>query len=248
MKTCPRCNASIEDWCRFCPNCGASQIVIATGLEEPSAEAPVGTPSEAPPLPESLPAQIGAGGEVPPPLTPQPAFVTPGLLRPALISGLLMGGLSALPIVNACCCLWMIGGGMLASFLYIRQATAGLSGPGMAPPLFTSTEGAKVGLAAGFFGFITGFVIFAFIQRVMLAGRGSFASRFRERIQEALTRQGDVPPETRQFLDWLTTPGGTAFFLVFMITVFFFAFLGLGALGGMLGVNFFGKKPSPKTT
>lgn len=134
---------------------------------------------------------------------------------------------------------------MLASYLYMKQAASGTAGLGPAAFGITSTEGARVGLAAGFFGFITGFAIFAFIQGVMLAGRGSFASRLRQHIEETITRQGDVPPETRQLLDWLSTPGGTAFFLVLMITVFFFAFIGLGALGGMLGANFFRKSPKP---
>lgn len=248
MKTCPRCNSSIEDWCRFCPNCGASQIVIATGQEAPGAEAPLAGSSEPLPPPESVPIEAGPSEAVPPPVVPASALVSPGLLRPALVSGLLMGGLSALPFVNACFCLWMIGGGMLASFLYMKQAASTAGGADLRSTAITSTDGAKVGLAAGFFGFITGFIIFFFIQGVMLAGRGSFTSRFRRHIEEAITRQGDVPPETRQFLDWLTTPGGTAFFLVFMITVFFFAFIGLGALGGMLGASFFGKNPSPKTS
>ncbi len=39
---------------------------------------------------------------------------------PALLGGLFIGMLSALPIVsvgNCCCCLWMIGGGVLAAYL-----------------------------------------------------------------------------------------------------------------------------------
>lgn len=151
-----------------------------------------------------------------------------------------MGGLSALPVLNVCCCLWMLGGGALASYLYLHQL----------PPesAMTSTEGARVGLVAGFFGFATGFTLIAFIQGVMLAGRGRFVSRFREHLQEMIARQSNVPPETRQFLDWLTTPGGTAFFLVFMITVFFLAFLVLGTLGGMLGANLLTKRARPTNT
>jgi hypothetical protein len=40
-------------------------------------------------------------------------------LQPALFGGLFIGVLSALPIINIanCCCLWVIGGGVLATYL-----------------------------------------------------------------------------------------------------------------------------------
>ena len=238
MKTCPRCNASIEETCRFCPNCGASQIVIAVGA--PEAEAPATSPLEPAPPPVPSAAEASAGEPVPPPIAPPPALIAPALLRPALVSGLLMGGLSALPFVNLCCCLWMIGGGMLASYLYMKQVAVAPSVFGM-----TSTEGAKVGLAAGFFGFITGVVIFGLLQLVMGVGRGAFWRGFREGMQEAMARQGEVPPQTRQFFDWLSTPAGAAFTVVLTITMFFVAFIVLGALGGMLGASLFRKNPRP---
>lgn len=219
MKTCPRCNSSIEDTCRFCPDCGASQILIAA---EPAA------PEPAVPQP-SVSAEL-----VPPVLAAEPIAPAPGLLRPALVSGLVMGGLSALPVLNACCCLWMVGGGMLASYLYLKQVPPGLG--------TTATDGAKVGLAAGLIGFVTESVLFVFVQVVMLAGRGRFAARFREQLQEIMARQGEMPPETRRFLDWLSTPSGAAFLVVFVITVFFISFLLLGALGGMLGANILAKR------
>ena len=44
----------------------------------------------------------------------------PARLQPALVGGLFTGILSALPFVstvNACCCLWVIAGGVLTSYL-----------------------------------------------------------------------------------------------------------------------------------
>ena len=43
----------------------------------------------------------------------------PPKLQPALFGGLFIGVLSALPIINIgnCCCLWVIGGGVLATYL-----------------------------------------------------------------------------------------------------------------------------------
>ena len=63
-------------------------------------------------------------------------------LQPALSGGLLIGVLSALPLVNVgncCCCMWVIAGGMLA--VYLRQQNT--------PFAVSSSEGALVGLMAG---------------------------------------------------------------------------------------------------
>ena len=46
-------------------------------------------------------------------------------LKPALIGGVVLGLLSVIPFinwVNICCCMWAILGGMLASYLYIKNS------------------------------------------------------------------------------------------------------------------------------
>ena len=43
-------------------------------------------------------------------------------MKPALLGGLIVGLLSAIPIVNYCCCIWGIGGGALAAYLYIKDS------------------------------------------------------------------------------------------------------------------------------
>src|SRR5689334_16156478 len=66
------------------------------------------------------------------------------MLQSALLGGVFIGILSALPIVNVanCCCLWIVGGGVLAAYLE-RQPDA--------PPL-TIARGAFLGLIAGIVG------------------------------------------------------------------------------------------------
>src|SRR5436190_23965148 len=67
------------------------------------------------------------------------------LTQPALIGGVVMGVLSALPIVsvgNACCCLWVVSGGVVAA--YVLQQNQ--------PAPITPADGALVGLLAGVFG------------------------------------------------------------------------------------------------
>jgi hypothetical protein len=43
-------------------------------------------------------------------------------LKPALLGGLIVGILSSIPLLNYCCCIWGIGGGALAGFLYIKSS------------------------------------------------------------------------------------------------------------------------------
>jgi hypothetical protein len=63
-------------------------------------------------------------------------------LKPALLGGLIVGVLSAIPFINYCCCIWSIGGGALAAYLYIKSS-----------PIPVSTgDGAMVGGLAGVVG------------------------------------------------------------------------------------------------
>ena len=75
-------------------------------------------------------------------------------LKPALLGGLIVGFLSAIhsliPFVGACCCIWSIVGGVLASFLYIK---------GSSVPVKLG-DGAIVGALAGVVGGIIYVVIY----------------------------------------------------------------------------------------
>ena len=63
-------------------------------------------------------------------------------LKPALIGGVLLGLLSAIPFVNwvnICCCLWAIVGGLIASYLYVKNSATPVN----------AGDGALVGALAG---------------------------------------------------------------------------------------------------
>lgn len=73
-------------------------------------------------------------------------------LKPAAIGGIFIGVLSVIPFVNwanACCCLWAILGGLLASYVYVKGSPVAAS-PG---------DGAIVGVLAGLVGAIISIVI-----------------------------------------------------------------------------------------
>jgi hypothetical protein len=70
-------------------------------------------------------------------------------LKPALLGGLIVGVLSAIPIINYCCCIWSIGGGALAAFMYIKSS----------PTPVKMGDGAMVGGLAGVIGGIIYLII-----------------------------------------------------------------------------------------
>ena len=70
-------------------------------------------------------------------------------LKPALLGGLIVGILSAIPFLNYCCCIWGIGGGVLAGFLYIKSS----------PIPIKVGEGAVIGVLTGIVGAVLYFII-----------------------------------------------------------------------------------------
>jgi hypothetical protein len=151
-----------------------------------------------------------------------------GRLQPALFGGLLIGVLSALPLVsagNCCCCLWVIAGGMLAA--YLRQQNS--------PYALTSAEGAFVGVLAGLTGGVLG-VLLSIPVDLML---GPFQRRF---VEWVLSVNPDIPAEIRDMSERAGTgPAAVAFKLLFgVVTGAIF-----GMLGGLLGVALFKKNAPP---
>ena len=70
----------------------------------------------------------------------------PSKVTPALIGGIILGLLSAIPLINfgnACCCLWVLVGGAIAAKMLINRS-----------PVYPvqSGDGAVVGLLAGAIG------------------------------------------------------------------------------------------------
>src|SRR5436190_13964844 len=73
-------------------------------------------------------------------------------LKPAVIGGVVLGLLSVIPfvsVVNVCCCLWAILGGMLATYLYVKNS----------PTPVTPGEGAVVGALAGIIGAVISVIL-----------------------------------------------------------------------------------------
>ena len=149
-------------------------------------------------------------------------------LQPALLGGVFIGVMSALPIINAgncCCCLWVLAGGALA--VYLRQQNTEVA--------VDAAEGALLGLMAGAIGGVIGALLAIPIQMML----GPIQQEWMRRI---LAGNEDMPPEFRDALTRMTT--GSAFALAgalinIVISVIF------GMLGGLLGVAIFKKNAPP---
>lgn len=152
-------------------------------------------------------------------------------LQAALLGGLLLGVLSALPIVkmgNACCCLWVLAGGAVAAYLLQH----GQAGP------ITSSDGAGVGFLAGVFGAIVWQVIALPIQIVW----GPIEAQFVARILENM----DLPENARPVLENLRE-NAQFNLLRFIVGGVFTLFVSIifSTLGGLIGAGLFRKKITP---
>jgi hypothetical protein len=117
----------------------------------------------------------------------------------------------------------IVGAGFLAVAFYRREA------PGAA---MDAKRGARVGALCGFFSF--GFVaIFGSLKIILFHQGGEIRQAMLDAIQQAATRYPD--PQVQPTLDFMRSPTGLVFMLVFFLIFAFFVFLVLGTLGGVLG-------------
>jgi hypothetical protein len=160
------------------------------------------------------------------------------MLKPALIGGVLLGILSALPILrafNCVCCAWVIGGGMLAAYLYVKDSTVPVSlGRGVALGLLTGAVGAIVTM------------LFSIPLQILNHAGADWA----EQMRRSMDQVPNLPPESRQLLESMFVRGGMGviFYAIGFIFMLFICSL-FGMLGGAVGVAIFEKRkpgaPSP---
>jgi hypothetical protein len=152
-------------------------------------------------------------------------------LQPALLGGLVLGVLSALPLVNLgnlCCCLWVLAGGGVAAWLLQR---------GQASPI-TLGDGAAVGFLAGLFG--------AIVWQALSLPVALITGPIQDRLVARLLDAGDLPESTRRVFEAMRERSGfTAArfvlggFVVLTISVVF------STLGGLIGAAMVRRNDAP---
>ena len=151
-------------------------------------------------------------------------------MQPALLGGLFIGVLSALPIINVanCCCLWIIGGGALAAYL-TQQSD---------PRPITPGRGALAGLIAG----VTGAVIALAIAIPVDVLMAPIQERM---ISEMLAGSSDMPPEARAWLEMLGQRASGPLRYVLGFAFQLFAGIIFAPLGGLVAALFFRREAPP---
>ena len=150
-------------------------------------------------------------------------------LQPAFWGGLFIGVLSALPFVsalNACCCLWVIAGGVLTAYLLQERSTLPI----------TAADGAITGLLAGAIGAVLASVLGALLTLLQgVSGPESF---------DQMISRGDLPPELGRLLEGVRDLPPAVWYLG-PLFVFLVVFPIFGLLGGLLGVALFKRSTPP---
>ncbi len=157
-------------------------------------------------------------------------LAAPSKLLPALIGGILLGVLSAVPFLNylnCFCCLWVIAGGVVAAYLYQNQSIAPIQ----------YGDGAVLGLLTG----LVGAVVDALVSiPLRLLGFGLAADALEEALRN-LENNPDIPQETIEFLRSLFSQEGIAavgiFGLLFEIVIFAI----FACIGAIIGVAIFSR-------
>src|SRR5215208_1923122 len=140
-------------------------------------------------------------------------------LKPAIIGGVILGVLSAIPAVNYCCCIWAAVGGLIAANMYIKSS----------PNPVTPADGA----VAGAIGVVLIFVIGIPLQLIFGAAMMSMMS--------GIVQNAD-PSQAAQMREAIAAGGigfGRAIMSALMSGVVAVIF---SALGGLLGVALFEKR------
>jgi len=155
-----------------------------------------------------------------------------GMLKPALIGGVLIGILSAIPLIqalNCLCCAWVIAGGVFASYLYVKDSTTAVTlGRGVALGLLTGIIGAVVDTA------------FSIPLYLVLSRLGMGSS---DQVQHVIELMPNLPPEARAELRALFARGGFSVLFFFANAIAKLAIYSLMAiLGASVGVALFEKR------
>ena len=155
----------------------------------------------------------------------------PAKLQPALLAGVAIGVLSALPIVNLlnfCCCGWVLIGGALAAYLMQQNHVAPID----------IGDGAIVGLLAGIIGAIVGSIL---AVPIALTIGTSPAQVF----EQALESAQDLPPEVRSVLEYFSSRAALGVLVAVNAVLMLIVGSIFGLIGGVFGALLFRKNLPP---
>ena len=153
-------------------------------------------------------------------------------MQPALVGGLFIGILSALPFVNLanyCCCLWVITGGVIAAVL--DQQTE--------PTRIPTGRAAYDGVIAGIVGAIVWLAASMLLDLAM-------SPLYERAVTEMVRNATDMPPAARAYLENVGSRASSP--VSYILGFFFHLFVGVvfATIGGIIGVTVFGPSRPPE--
>ncbi len=210
---CHRCGATLSASELFCPTCGSPQLKFAQQDEEES----------------------GYAGVRPPGKPPRAQGISwKDAILAALVVAIPTGLLSAVSVLAWGCCLWVVGGAILAIVLYHRRA------PGF---LLETRFGARIGAVSGLIAAYS-WVIATSLWRVFaryVLHQGQAIDQFYEDVIKQSTALVQVSPDVQvqwnSYLHFLMTPDGRAAYTLMNAASSSVGIIVFSAIGGALGVR-----------
>lgn len=156
--------------------------------------------------------------------------MAPAKLQPALLGGVTIGVLSALPVINLanCCCAWILFGGALSAYLMQQNH----------PEPIQIGDGAIVGLLAGVIGAFVWLIASIPISTALAPFQSDMAARI---IRDA----GDMAPEMRAIFENMAGAPAIGLSLILGFFVMLCVSTLFGMLGGLFGALMFKKSQPP---
>ncbi len=161
----------------------------------------------------------------------------PSKATPVLVGGAVLGVASAIPLLdllNCACCALVVGGGVLTSYLYIRNLPSGFT--------VTYGDGALLGLLAGLVGAVVSTVVSIPFRLVT----GELSAGMLQQVLEEMRSDPNVPPEIISLVESFASPEGFGAAAILLSLVFLAVIYPIfAAIGGCLGVALFQRTPTP---
>ncbi len=169
----------------------------------------------------------------------------PSKFRSAGLAGVAMGVVSAMPglsLINCCCCAGIIGGGIMAVYLYKQEFREEM------PPL-ESTDGLVLGILAGLVGAFSATVIGLLILLVFGSWEAEMMRGIVDKLLDSMESSGSIPGSAADNMRSMiedamkesTSVVGVLSGLIMNLIIYPI----FGMLGGLLGFTFFKPKPVP---
>lgn len=222
---CYKCQTSIDETLPFCPHCGAPQIRVASPDEEASQLQPLSSDATPQVVP---PASWTPGAPVYHPYAIQWELAWKG----AFLSGLIAAVLTIVPVVSMGCCLWLLGAGALAVFLYQRRIPGAFVTPGM---------GMRIGAVSGVIAFV---IVATWSTVTFTANSEAFRSATLDQMDKFFTAYPNprAPEMMQQLTATLNSPQGLASYFVLSLVIMAIVLVVFSAAGGALGASMFARR------